>query len=207
LASSQVFPFSAIQTLLSFASLLNETFTALGKQIPALPSPDWIPSGAQPPLGPSLGESAPSVNLRNAFNPDDASQTPLQFIYEAANCRLFYTYPDLQQVSSLWKRVYDTVWGNGTCVEGSTTSNNNIISKIANDTVPFSEKFLSNATNPFTGPGSLGGASGSGSPTTSGTGSTTSSGAQATGTKNGSGRLVSSGILLCVGLGFGFAFS
>src|SRR6266496_1256134 len=32
-----------------------------------------------------------SVNVRDNIRMGDASQTPLQFVYEAADCRLFYT--------------------------------------------------------------------------------------------------------------------
>jgi hypothetical protein len=50
----------------------------------------------------------------------DQRNTPLEFVYEAADCKLFYTLDSLMTPMSMWKRVVDAKWGNGTCVTGST---------------------------------------------------------------------------------------
>jgi hypothetical protein len=41
-------------------------------------------------------------------------------VYEAADCKLFYTLESLMAPAPLWKRAVDAKWGNGTCVTGST---------------------------------------------------------------------------------------
>lgn len=62
------------------------------------------------------------------LGPDD--DIPQQFVYEAADCRLWYTPEILKDPGALWQRVVDVTWGNGEesseklasewCVEGST---------------------------------------------------------------------------------------
>ncbi|KAI0181273.1 hypothetical protein GGR52DRAFT_523579 [Hypoxylon sp. FL1284] len=61
-----------------------------------------------------------SVNLRNAFAPSDA-KTPLQFLYEPANCRFFYTAEMLTNAELAWKYAADAKWTNPDryCVQGS----------------------------------------------------------------------------------------
>lgn len=50
----------------------------------------------------------------------DQAQTPLEFVYEAADCRLFPTLESLLSPTPLWKLAVDAKWGNGSCVAGST---------------------------------------------------------------------------------------
>ncbi|KAK3615140.1 hypothetical protein LTR56_026778 [Elasticomyces elasticus] len=61
-----------------------------------------------------------SVNIENFVRKGDESATPLQFMYEAADCRFFYTPDMLSDQSLVWKHTYDLRWNNGTCVQGST---------------------------------------------------------------------------------------
>lgn len=56
-----------------------------------------------------------SVNFRNAFSPFD-DQTPTQFVYQAADCRLFYTAETLIKPETLWVNAADSIWGDGDCV-------------------------------------------------------------------------------------------
>lgn len=60
------------------------------------------------------------VNIRNNIRKDDKTVTPLQFVYEAADCRLFYTAEQIQNQALVWKAAYNSYWGNGACVSGST---------------------------------------------------------------------------------------
>lgn len=61
-----------------------------------------------------------SVNGKNAFSAHDA-ETPLQFLYQAANCRFFYTAEMVRGPGAVWRRAVDAVWGDPAqfCVEGS----------------------------------------------------------------------------------------
>lgn len=63
-----------------------------------------------------------AVNYRNSIREDDDSVTPLQYVYEAAECRLFYTAETLGSQDDLWRRVGEVAFGGAddACVEGST---------------------------------------------------------------------------------------
>ena len=61
-----------------------------------------------------------TVNFRNNIRKDDDSETPLQFVYEAADCRFFYTAPMYSKQELVWDQTYSLAWGDGTCVTGST---------------------------------------------------------------------------------------
>ncbi|KAL1602739.1 hypothetical protein SLS60_006160 [Paraconiothyrium brasiliense] len=65
---------------------------------------------------------AGGINLKDNLRRDDPSKTPLEFIYEAADCRMFYTAPMINDVTMVWKGVVDRMFRNGTsqCVQGST---------------------------------------------------------------------------------------
>ncbi|KAJ5670657.1 Interphotoreceptor retinol-binding [Penicillium maclennaniae] len=86
---------------------------------PLLTSAEWKEfNESSPSLAPSFAWSG-SVNLRNEYDPDD-DQTPLQFIYEAAECRLFYTLDNYLQRETVWQAAAKSMFGNGGCVKGST---------------------------------------------------------------------------------------
>ncbi|KAF2640692.1 hypothetical protein P280DRAFT_325091 [Massarina eburnea CBS 473.64] len=59
------------------------------------------------------------VNTLNNYRKGDKTNTPLQFIYEAADCRIFSTYADFGSPVLLWKRAVEAKWGDGKCAEGS----------------------------------------------------------------------------------------
>lgn len=58
------------------------------------------------------------INFRNAYSADDAD-TPLQFVYEAADCRLFFTAENVVRPETMWRAAARTIFGNGSCVSGS----------------------------------------------------------------------------------------
>ncbi|KAL7933113.1 hypothetical protein V8C35DRAFT_304951 [Trichoderma chlorosporum] len=55
-----------------------------------------------------------SVNFRNAFSPFD-DQRPTHFIYQPADCRLFYTAAMLTKPELLWVNAAKAAWDNGEC--------------------------------------------------------------------------------------------
>ena len=72
---------------------------------------------------------APMVNGRNAYQPGSA--TPLQFLNETAECRLFYTPAMLTNITAVWDTVARVAWdlkgGVGQqCVAGSVTDGKGI---------------------------------------------------------------------------------
>lgn len=59
-----------------------------------------------------------SINLRDQVRRD--SDTPLQFSYEAAHCRIFWTFQTVNNYTNLWKHAASATWTDHTlCVEGS----------------------------------------------------------------------------------------
>ena len=44
---------------------------------------------------------------------------PAQFVYEAADCRLFYEPSMIINVTAIWKKAADAAWGTAKCVAGS----------------------------------------------------------------------------------------
>jgi hypothetical protein len=71
-------------------------------------------------------EALPSVNGQNAISQYDASETPLQFVNEAADCRIWWQPAHILNITTLWDTVGQQAFGlNGTkpyslCVKGST---------------------------------------------------------------------------------------
>jgi hypothetical protein len=69
----------------------------------------------------SLVDSPPGLNLRNNIRQNDKSLTPLQFVYEAADCRLFWTQDMLTNITRTWEKSAMVRFGNrwDLCVQGS----------------------------------------------------------------------------------------
>jgi hypothetical protein len=71
----------------------------------------------------SGSQVAGGVNLKDNLRLNDKSGVPLEFIYEAADCRMWFTAKMITDVTEVWKGVADRMFsGNGTagCVQGST---------------------------------------------------------------------------------------
>ena len=73
-----------------------------------------------PPMDnlPLTGLDSISVNLLNGYRPGQ-DHMPLQFIYEPADFRLFYTAKNIIWPSTAWAAAANAFWGNGPCVRGS----------------------------------------------------------------------------------------
>ncbi|KAH7076161.1 hypothetical protein FB567DRAFT_583283 [Paraphoma chrysanthemicola] len=98
-----------------------------------------------------------AVNSLNNYRQGDETETPLEFVYEAADCRLFYTRESYLNPVVLWTQAIEAKWGNGSCVPGSTGDKTAI--GVINKT-PFELKGK-NSTNNSSTPVNEGGASGS----------------------------------------------
>jgi hypothetical protein len=69
------------------------------------------------------GRVAGGINLKDNLRLNDESATPLEFVYEAADCRMWFTREMITDVTQVWQGVADRMFAsNGTmgCVEGST---------------------------------------------------------------------------------------
>jgi hypothetical protein len=71
----------------------------------------------------SDGDCRSRINLRDSIRIGDESETPLEFVYEASDCRLWWTSDMVRDVTALWKKVASVQWGGEKeklCVKGST---------------------------------------------------------------------------------------
>ena len=60
-----------------------------------------------------------SFNIRDQVRKGES--TPLQFVYEAANCRIFYTKETVYNFGNLWRYAANAIWTKPElCVQGST---------------------------------------------------------------------------------------
>ncbi|KAM0231673.1 hypothetical protein ACHAP5_010965 [Fusarium lateritium] len=76
--------------------------------------------------------SSGNVNLRNAYQEGD-DDLPLQFQYQAADCRLYFTSENILRPETTWASAKAAIWGNGTCIEGSTGGKGSLKDKESKD--------------------------------------------------------------------------
>jgi hypothetical protein len=61
------------------------------------------------------------INLKDQLREGDDSRIPLQFRYEAADCRIYYTLDNVYNMTRLWRDVAAAAWEDPSlCVEDST---------------------------------------------------------------------------------------
>ena len=104
-----------------------------------------------------LNVTGGSFNLRDQIRQNESF--PLQFAYEPADCRIFFTPDTFNNYTNLWLYAANVMWGNGSCVQGST----GVSASYGNGTD-------ANGTSP-TGPSPTGGLSSSSTPSGIATGS------------------------------------
>ncbi|KAJ6129262.1 peptidase S41 family protein [Penicillium capsulatum] len=61
-----------------------------------------------------------NLNFVNGYRPDH-DDTPLQFIYEPAECRLFFTAENILHPETTWRAAAHAFWEGGPCVKDSTS--------------------------------------------------------------------------------------
>lgn len=88
-----------------FARVQNIATQATDEQLAAFEQTKIANMTEVPILRAAPGEFAPTINFADAIRPDDKSETPLQFVYEAADCRLFRTPDMLTDVTEMWRAV------------------------------------------------------------------------------------------------------
>ncbi|KAL0929818.1 peptidase s41 family protein [Colletotrichum truncatum] len=67
-----------------------------------------------------VGDSSSRAQSQDQVRKGDRTATPLQYIYEAADCRIFYTAESYAKPVEAWKQVWSAHLDNSKCVEGST---------------------------------------------------------------------------------------
>lgn len=66
------------------------------------------------------GDQASRLQSQDQVRKGDASGTPLQYIYEASDCKIFYTATTYADPDAAWKQAWDAFKDDSKCVEGST---------------------------------------------------------------------------------------
>ncbi|OHW89642.1 peptidase S41 family protein [Colletotrichum incanum] len=116
-------------------------YPALGTFVSPPEDVDMTPfAEPEPPLAGTPTETW-TINSANIYLDDDLDGTPVQFRYEAANCKLYYTWDTLTNMTNLWAAVADVKWNGGKCVSGSTTNDNDTM---GSSTPEYSDKVVSN---------------------------------------------------------------
>ncbi|KAJ4404454.1 hypothetical protein N0V85_004874 [Neurospora sp. IMI 360204] len=120
-----------------------------------------IPSPDAPPLEP-VALTSSGVNYRNAYangwnsTQDKDDDYPTQFLYEAANCRLFYKPEHMHAMAPLWRDVAAAAWENASCAPGSTVKRDGGDKWIISDEKPeFTDRVVVRSrVDTYDGPGS-----------------------------------------------------
>lgn len=74
--------------------------------------------------------SIPVVNARDGIRKGDLEEVPLQFRYESADCRIFYTPEMVVDETAVWKTVADVAWnGKASCVAGGIGGGNSTVKR------------------------------------------------------------------------------
>ncbi|KAJ8113944.1 hypothetical protein OPT61_g4061 [Boeremia exigua] len=67
----------------------------------------------------AAGGVSPGVNVRDGLRQNDTTGIALQFVYEEADCRLYYTPEMTVDITAVWTAAADAQWGQGgKCVAG-----------------------------------------------------------------------------------------
>ncbi|KAF2811787.1 uncharacterized protein BDZ99DRAFT_497434 [Mytilinidion resinicola] len=129
-------------TINDFALKFMEIVTSLHEETAAKLNATVIGTLAYPSqlaqrLAYRSGKPVGSINAEDTLLKNDTTETPSEFHYEAADCKIFYTAKQILDVTEVWKTVADTKWGNKKCVANSTGD-------------PTSESVVYNSTTPET---------------------------------------------------------
>jgi hypothetical protein len=73
-----------------------------------------------PQIAVRAGDSSSRVQSQDQIRKGDKTATPLQFIYEASDCRVFYTPETYSDPDLAWKQAWNAFSDSSKCVEGST---------------------------------------------------------------------------------------
>jgi hypothetical protein len=92
---------------------------SMSSSSPLLTTSEWEAFNASSPSTKATLSWSGNLNLRNEYDPNDG-ETPLQFVYEAAECRLFYTLENYLERETVWQAAAKAMFSGGQCVDGST---------------------------------------------------------------------------------------
>lgn len=79
-----------------------------------------------PRIAVRAGDSSTRVQSQDQIRKGDNTATPLQFIYDAADCKIFYTPETYSDPDLAWKQAWDAFSDDSKCVSGSTKHKSSI---------------------------------------------------------------------------------
>lgn len=80
---------------------------------------DYLPFADYNQLPLARSAQPPAVNVRDGIRAGDTTGLPLQFVYEPADCRIFYTSDMIVDQAVVWKTVVDAIFNEEEeCVAG-----------------------------------------------------------------------------------------
>lgn len=79
-----------------------------------------------PRLATRAGDGATRIQSQDQIRKGDSGATPLQFIYDAADCKVFYTAETFSDPELAWKQAWDAFSDDSKCVTGSTKHKSSI---------------------------------------------------------------------------------
>ncbi|KAK4148577.1 hypothetical protein C8A00DRAFT_38847, partial [Chaetomidium leptoderma] len=119
-----------------------------------IPPMDFVPPLRVADQNERLGWSVADTLPLSEYNRDgeQGGGVPLQFRYEAANCRLFFTWAMATDITAVWEAVAGAAWYGGKCAVGSTTNADGTMGG-----VPKYSKKVEDQYRLGKGPGAMGG--------------------------------------------------
>lgn len=95
----------------------------------------------------TLGPGPIGLNLWNQIGQDDESFTPMQFRYEAADCRLYFTPKNIFNATQRWVDVADVTWGSDTAfASGCVPMSTNAASSLSGNAALYDNGKIQNVT-------------------------------------------------------------
>ena len=79
-----------------------------------------------PQIAVRVGDGSSRAQSQDQIRKGDKTATPLQFIYEASDCRIFYTADSYADPDLAWKQAWDAHSDDSKCVQGSTAHKSSI---------------------------------------------------------------------------------
>ncbi|KAF2801134.1 hypothetical protein K505DRAFT_412423 [Melanomma pulvis-pyrius CBS 109.77] len=107
-----------VGTLPEFGSAILSITSRIGAKVPTSPKLQQLANITQ--LIVRAGDSHTRIQTQDQLRKGDTTGTPLEFIYEAADCRIFYTGSTWWDPNLAWKAAWDAFVDDTKCVEGST---------------------------------------------------------------------------------------
>lgn len=85
-----------------------------------LKHPDLVQLANAEALLTRAGDGSSRIQIYNRLRVGDPSETPMEYIYEAADCRIFYTADTLLHPEAMWAAAWTANTDRTKCVKGST---------------------------------------------------------------------------------------